>query len=209
MEELTKEQLEIERLKIQIESEKKPLYKKLSFYSALSPIAVSIVAIVYSLSTGFFETESKLLDLRKENLKYEIGLFVDQKDSLLNTIKQLKNDRDSILIENKRLKDTNGKLTILSNRLGSEHRELNNQILILKDSISTKQIKLNEISSKYAKLESDKVLLASKIKGLEEAIKPQLESDENTREVFKDILKILDENLGGFSGSEMLLLFGN
>ena len=150
-----------------------------------------------------------MLDLRKENLKYEIGLFVDQKDSLLNTIKQLKNDRDSILIENKRLKDTNGKLTILSNRLGSEHRELNNQILILKDSISTKQIKLNEISSKYAKLESDKVLLASKIKGLEEAIKPQLESDENTREVFKDILKILDENLGGFSGSEMLLLFGN
>ena len=207
MEELSKEQLEIERLKLQIESEKKPLYKKLTFYSALAPIIVSIFAIVYSISTGFFETESKLLDLRKENLKYEISLFIKQKDSLLTAINNLKIEKDSILFEYKRLEDQHDGLKILSEQLNSKQNELNRQIKILKDSVLIKESNLNDISAKYSKLENDKTLLASKMKELQEAIKPQLKSDEATQLIFSEILKILDENLGGFDGSTMLLLF--
>ena len=47
------------------------------------------------------------------------------------------------------------------------------------------------------------------MKELEEAIRPQLRDSEETRMIFTDILKILDENLGGFGGGAMLLLFGD
>lgn len=209
MEELSKEKLEIERLKIQIENERKPLYKKLSFYSALAPIAVSVVAIVFSVSTGFFENESKLLDLRKENLKFEINLFTHQKDSILTTLNILKEERDSIFKENSSLKTQYEKMKYLSDQINIRQAELNLQIKTLKDSIYSKQNNLSILSNKYSKLENDKTLLASKMKELEEAIQPQLSSDESTRIIFKDILKILDENLGGFNAGAMLLLFGN
>ena len=45
------------------------------------------------------------------------------------------------------------------------------------------------------------------MKELEKAIYPQLKSDEETKIIFNDILQILDENLGGFKSSSMLLLF--
>lgn len=45
------------------------------------------------------------------------------------------------------------------------------------------------------------------MKELEEAIYPQLESDEETKIIFTDILQILDENLEGFKSSSLLLLF--
>jgi hypothetical protein len=96
MEETSKEKLEIEKLKLEIKNEKKPFYKKISFYSALAPIVVSIVAVIFSLYSGIFERESKILDLRKENLKFEINLFIKQKDSLLTIVNKLKGEKDSL-----------------------------------------------------------------------------------------------------------------
>ena len=207
MEEYNKEQLEIEKLKLEIQNEKKPFYKKISFYSYLSPVAVSIVAIVFSISSGFFENESKLLDLRKENLRNEISLFEKKKDSLLTSINELKNERDSIYKENKNLKSQNIKLELLSKKLTLNQSKLNNIIKDIKDSVEIKQKEFNDIHDQYEKLNNDKILLASKMKELRQAIYPQLQSDENTKVIFNDILKILDENLGGFSTAAKMLFF--
>jgi predicted nucleic acid-binding Zn-ribbon protein len=97
----------------------------------------------------------------------------------------------------------------LSDQLNARQSKLNFQIETLKDSVNSKQNNLNVLSNKYSKLENDKTLLATKMKELEKAIGPQLESDETTRVIFSDILKILDESLGGFNAGAMLLLFGN
>ncbi len=45
------------------------------------------------------------------------------------------------------------------------------------------------------------------MKELKYAIKQQLRTNEQTAEIFNDIMKILDENLGGFGSSSLLLLF--
>ncbi|MCW8962116.1 MAG: hypothetical protein OQK29_11170 [Ignavibacteriaceae bacterium] len=207
MEEYSKEQLEIEKLKLEIENGKKPFYKKLSFYSYLSPVAVSIAAIIFSIWSGFFENESKLLDLRKENLKHEINLFVLQKDSLLTTVTILKKERDSIYYENNKLKTQNGKLESLSNELTVNQNVLNKLVQKITDSIAVKKTEYDTLFHKYAKLNGDKLLLATKMKELEKAIDPLLKSNEETKTIFTDILQILDENLGGFKSSSMLLLF--
>jgi len=207
MEDYSKEQLEFEKLKLEIENERKPFYKKLSFYSYLSPVAVSIAAIIFSISTGFFENESKLLDLRKENLKNEISLFVMQKDSLLSAVDLLKAERDSIYYDNNNLKEQNKELKLLSNELTLNQNELNQYIKNIEDSVYNKQKEFNDLFDKYDKLNNDKTLLATKMKELEKAILPQLKSNEETKIIFSDILKILDENLGGFGIGSMLLLF--
>ena len=207
MEEKSKEQLEIEKLKIQIENEKKPLYKKFSFYSSLAPIAVAIIAVVFSISTGFFESESRLLDLRKENLKYEISLFINQKDSLLTSISNLTAEKDSIFSAHEKLREQNNRLEILSKELIVNQIELDKTIKNTNDSIYTKQKEYNDLFDKYGKLNNDKTLLATKMKELGRAIRPQLYEDEETKILFTEILDILDESLGGFSSTRNLLLF--
>lgn len=92
----SKKQLEIEKLKIQIHNEKKSIFRKVSFYSSMVPIILSITALIYSISTGFFENESKLLEIKKENLKDGIREFQIQKDSVKKVIDRLQIEKDSL-----------------------------------------------------------------------------------------------------------------
>lgn len=203
----TKEQLEVEKLELEILNGKKPLYKKLSFYSALSPIVFSIVAILFSLFSGLFEMESKILTIKKENLKYEINNFENKKETLISITDNLKNEKDSLLLENNDLRSQNSKMKSLSTKLTKELNQLKKIVVSIQDSVMNKQMKLDSLYYKYEKLKNDKVQLAAKMKELEDLIYHQLMSNEQTKIVFEDILKILDENLGGFSSSSMLLLF--
>lgn len=203
----SKEELELEKLEVEIKNIKTPIYKKLSFYSALAPIIVSIAAVYLSVNSNIFETGSKILTLQKENLKYEIINFEQKKDSLTSTINNLNWERDSLVNNNQRMLSENQRIEKLLTKKTEELVQVKNLVIVIQDSVKSKQTQLDSIFVKYNKLSNDKELLASKMKDLQYAIKPSLKSDEKTKILFSEIMKILDENLGGFGGSSMLLLF--
>jgi|ERR1019366_8525004 hypothetical protein len=129
-----KKQLEIDKLQEELKILKHPLYCRLSFYAALAPIVVSIVAIVFSISNGLFETNSKLLEIRKGVLQLEINKFESQKDSLRIKNKQF---ADSIKLETKKVRK---ELTSIK----TKYSKLNNDKKLLLGKISTLEIELNK-----------------------------------------------------------------
>lgn len=198
--------LEIEKLKIDIKNSKKSIFSQPGFYSALSTMIVSAIAMYYTIQTGFFERESKILELKKENLRYEINNFEEQRDSLLLFVKTLQEEKNKLTSQKDYLIKENRNLNNLSTDLLSQQDYYQRQLESYKNSVVQYSTELDSIKDKYKKLNDDRVLLADKMIELKIAVDSNLDYDENIQIIYDDILKILDKNLGGFS-SKMLLLF--
>ncbi len=166
-----RDQLEIRKLKLEINNIKKPLIYRLSFYGALAPIIVSIVAITLSISGGLFEKNSKILELRKENLQFQINDFEIQKQALIREHSSLKLENDSLIFNIKKVKD---------NYSGIEQE-------------------LKTIKRNFEKLKNDKALLSKEIIALESLIYEKDFDAVKVQKAVDNIVRILEKNLGDFN----------
>jgi chromosome segregation ATPase len=201
-------ELEIEKLRTEIKNSKRTIFSQPSFYSAISTIIVSVIAIFYTIETGFFEKESKILELKKENLIYEINTFENRRDSLLNYVAILRDEKVFLISSNDELQLKIHKLNDFSENLRLEQERLKQQIVIYRDSILKYSADLNLTKKDVEKLNYDRKLIAEKMIELKYAIDNNLEYSEEIEKIYADIQKLLDEYFSD-SGSRFLLLFGD
>jgi hypothetical protein len=83
-----KEHYEIEKLKAEIAQIKRPFYKKTPFWNLL--IALSTLFILYR--NGAFDFKTKALELKRENLEYDVRQFTSEKVNLKSQIESFRMD---------------------------------------------------------------------------------------------------------------------
>ncbi|NML22989.1 hypothetical protein HHL16_19080 [Pseudoflavitalea sp. G-6-1-2] len=103
----TKEKFEIEKLKLEIKRLNRPVWKSAGFWTSLLPIIISIGTLVILYLNGTFDSRARMLELRKENLSYEINTFERRKETLVseNLSLQFKLMRHQRLLDTLHLKN--------------------------------------------------------------------------------------------------------
>lgn len=102
----SKEYYEIEKLKAELKQINKPFYKRIPFWNWI--IALGSLLILYK--NGVFDFQTKALELKRENLQYDINQFTTEKNEIRNQINiyqseltKLKKDQNELLAQNNRL----------------------------------------------------------------------------------------------------------
>lgn len=87
---LEKSQLEVEKLRLEIRNLKRKPFLQPAYLSLISSFLLIIISFYTLYNSSFFDNEKTLLDLRKENLRRDIQLFTNKRDSLKNKLDSLK-----------------------------------------------------------------------------------------------------------------------
>lgn len=131
---LSKEELESEKLQLEIKQLREHWWQKPSYVLAALPTLLAIISLIYGLSNGYFQALAMKLEIdrgnlqsQKSNLEQDIKNFTSQKEELRQTIANLENERserqasiDNLLVVQEELKGQNDKLQ--SNIKGLEGR---------------------------------------------------------------------------------------
>lgn len=99
----TKEDLEKEKLKLEVSELKKSWIRKPVHFFPMLTFIIALGTIIWSFSSGLINIQFQRLGLEKEKLEKDIYLFSIQKDSLL---KQNKDIRDSLIAVKSSLKQS-------------------------------------------------------------------------------------------------------
>src|SRR5580658_7761473 len=74
----TKARLECEKLEAEINAMAKPFFQTSTFYTAITPVALAVVGLIFTWSSGWFDVqatrianEKTLVEAQTENLKME------------------------------------------------------------------------------------------------------------------------------------------
>jgi len=78
-----KEQLQIEKLKLEVNSLKRTWWKNPTYIGIFIPAFLTLISLVYAISTGFFDKKYERYRVEKASLKLEILKFEDEKKSIL------------------------------------------------------------------------------------------------------------------------------
>src|SRR2546428_672700 len=70
---------EIEKLQAETDAIRRPIYKTVTFYTAISPVALAVLAFLYSQRSGWFDVQRKSLDTQKERLMIDTQKLDDKK----------------------------------------------------------------------------------------------------------------------------------
>ncbi|HMG16937.1 MAG TPA: hypothetical protein VK590_15880 [Saprospiraceae bacterium] len=139
----SKSELEEIKLKTEIINLRKEIDK--SWFSKnlaiLIPSFIGFATILSAYLTGFFDVESKLLEIKKENLKKEIYNFEEKKDSLN--------------IENLKLRDNNYFLINKEKSLNIERNKLINDVFEKNNHLAFLNKNLNQLNKKVKKSYED------------------------------------------------------
>ncbi len=79
-----KDQLLVEKLKLEVGSLKRTWWKKPTYISIFIPALLTLISLIYAISTGFFDKKYERYRIEKESLKLEILRFETQKKTILN-----------------------------------------------------------------------------------------------------------------------------
>ncbi|QNS42563.1 hypothetical protein H0S70_06275 [Chryseobacterium manosquense] len=127
---MSKESLEIQKLKLEIKKLNLPFWKNLEFWKVAFPTIAVIASLYFTFGKGLIDSEKAKLEIQKEQLKLDITRFEMKKDELSKTIvvKDSVKNRLQIQIENyeKYKKSLLDKIEILNNSLGNSRNEINN-----------------------------------------------------------------------------------
>lgn len=127
---MSKESLEIQKLKLEIKKLNLPFWKNLEFWKVAFPTIALIASLYFTFGKGLIDSEKAKLEIQKEQLKLDITRFEMKKDELSKTIvvKDSLKNRLQIQIENyeKYKKSLLDKIEILNKSLGNSRNEINN-----------------------------------------------------------------------------------
>lgn len=94
--EKTKDDLEKEKIDLEIKELKRKWYKKKEYLQILLPTIIAFFSLIYAIVTGFFSTKYEQFELKKEQLKTETLYFEQKKEQLLSNNASLKTSNDSL-----------------------------------------------------------------------------------------------------------------
>ena len=158
------EDLEKEKVQLEIDELKRHWLKNPHYLQVLLPTILAIFSLLYAITSGLFSSKQELLELNKRQLETDITKFQTEKTSLIGTNNQLKTQigfyNDSLENKNLILKKYEASFTKERKKIQSLNSEVeilrktkddyNQQIKQLeKDFNSKKQRYLKEIESKY------------------------------------------------------------
>lgn len=158
------EDLEREKVQLEIEELKRHWIKKPQYLQVLLPTVLAIFSLLYAITSGLFSSKQELLELNKRQLETDIINFQKEKKSLIETNNQLKTQigfyNDSLENKNLILKKYEASFTKERQKIQSLNKEVevlrktkddyNQQIKLLENEFNTKKQKyLKEIESKY------------------------------------------------------------
>jgi chromosome segregation ATPase len=138
----SKEQLEAEKLQLEIDSMRKHPLKKRDAWNLFITGFIGLASLFLLIKNGAFDFQSKELSYRRENLEWDIRKLQDEKDSVEKAINNFKVDSARLMVQNDSLTKSNTALL-------SEKRELDRVIAVLQ-----KDRKYQE--SEFAKMFSQK-----------------------------------------------------
>jgi len=80
------EDLEREKLHLEIAQLRKPWWRKVGTYATLVPIMIAIVAMIQGLRSGFFDRQAQILELRERQLRIDVSVLERARDSISTLI---------------------------------------------------------------------------------------------------------------------------
>gem|GEM_PF-3427683 len=87
---MDKQELENEKLRLEIDYLKKAWYRKPEMLRVVLPTILAIFSLIYAISTGFFSSKQEILELKKAQLTLEISEFEKEKIAIIETNNKLK-----------------------------------------------------------------------------------------------------------------------
>jgi len=89
---LTKEDLELKKLALEIKDLERPFWKRPSYVLAALPTLLAIVALIVGSINGFFSAQLTKLENQKHDLEAQIKEFESTKNSLISQNDQLRQE---------------------------------------------------------------------------------------------------------------------
>jgi hypothetical protein len=133
-----KEDLEREKLILEIQQLKNPWWKKPAYVLAALPTLLAVLSLIYGFANGYFQaTATKLenqkhdLQVQKDKLEADIKEFSTRRDELEQTNKELKMQVDNLTVElltEKISKMTQEDKEVLRTALKQSEREQNQKL---------------------------------------------------------------------------------
>ena len=137
------------KLQLEIEELKKKWYQKTDLLKVLLPTVLAIFSLIYAIVTGFFSSKSELLELKKQQLQFEISQFQKEKTLLIELNHELENKR-SVLVDS--LQKQDNKLNNYEMSLIDQQRNistLNNQLVVLKNTRQNYNQEISDLETEY------------------------------------------------------------
>src|SRR5438045_9736683 len=91
-----REQLETEKLRLEIQSMQKAPLKKRDTWNLIVTGLIGAVSVFLLVKNGAFDFQSKELSYKRENLEYDIRKLNDEKDSVQKSINRFKTDSERL-----------------------------------------------------------------------------------------------------------------
>lgn len=143
-------ELEKQKLELEIKILKKPWFKKLEFYKVLIPTIAILASLYFAFGRGILDSEKSRLEVQKAQLKLDISTFEVEKNKLnkeVNTIHEKKTELEKQIIEYEvQKRELLRKLRILGNKVSLSEEE---KALIKKENEQTRTFYLNELKKQY------------------------------------------------------------
>src|ERR1039457_1804581 len=135
-----KARLECEKLKAEIKSIRNPIFRTPSFYSAIAPVVLAIVGLIFTWSSGWFDVQRTRINNEKTLLEAENNKLSVQKEALTTETSRLEASRIAL---NERKIEEQQNIILLTNQLSQLQRQRDEKEDIIR-TLNTQISKLTE-----------------------------------------------------------------
>lgn len=118
---LTKEDLELQKLLLEVIQLRQPWWKKPAYILAALPTILAICSLLAAYSTGYFQAVATKLDNQRHDLEIEVQQFNGKKTALQHDNAVLASEKASLLRDKERLSSEKETLVRDKERLSNEN----------------------------------------------------------------------------------------
>lgn len=126
---MTMEELQREKLKLEIGDLNRQWYKRKDYLQILLPTTIALFSLLYAVFSGFFSTKYDKFELQKEQLKLDILYFEQKKEILSRENLYLSTLSDSLkkslFSEKKKIQDYKSRVIRANSEISEKENELN------------------------------------------------------------------------------------
>lgn len=125
--------MEAEKLQAEIEAIRRPLYKTPSFYTALSPVLLAALGVIFTWASGWFDTQRKSIEADKKLLTIETKELEQKKHQQQALIDGLSSEKSVLTAQIAEMQTERGELRRQLQQLVNEKTSFTNQIALLEN----------------------------------------------------------------------------
>jgi len=162
-----KEELELERLHLEVAALRQRWWTKPAYIAALVPTLIAIGSLSVAWKTGYFQAATIKLENQKHDLEGEIRAFTATRDQLVHDNQRLNVDRKQLADVNARLQQERGGLQNKLTQLAATTNQMEQRQQRLTERIQTLQ---HDVHVAPVRLFLDSLRLATAYPGNEQAV---------------------------------------